>query len=311
MSVNTGEAHTRRPPTGRHPRSAPRRGRYRVGRPCPRGAHTAVMECSLVLGPPQTTSSSGVMAPSVAGESRGSAAAAMLASAADDIAPRDALPAFGLPDPARRAGGRPEWTWVRPRSPDVRRDFMTGGIPGVPGNELLHSLSADLTAAVRQEFQVLQHELTSPFRRAGGGARLLGGSAVLGSMAAGGATALAIRLLDRRLTAAASAAGGAGAPGGRAPGLGPVRPGRGRAGGGGRGGGGRGGGGGGGGGGPPPAVGPRVLTRVNRRGAAGVGAGPAGELAPPPLPHLTVYTAQCRYGHSGRAPLALGGGLTS
>jgi hypothetical protein len=83
---------------------------------------------------------------------------------------------------------------------------MTGGIPGVPGNELLHSLSADLTAAVRQEFQVLQHELTSPFRRAGGGARLLGGSAVLGSMAAGGATALAIRLLDRRLTATASAA---------------------------------------------------------------------------------------------------------
>ena len=32
---------------------------------------------------------------------------------------------------------------------------MTGAIPGVPGNELLQSLSADLTAVVRQEFQVL------------------------------------------------------------------------------------------------------------------------------------------------------------
>jgi hypothetical protein len=83
---------------------------------------------------------------------------------------------------------------------------MTGGIPGVPGNELLQSLSADLTALMRQEFQVLQRELTSPFRRAGAGARLLGGAAVLGSMAAGGATALAIRLLDRRLPATASAA---------------------------------------------------------------------------------------------------------
>jgi hypothetical protein len=83
---------------------------------------------------------------------------------------------------------------------------MTGGIPGIPGNELLQSLSADLTAAVRQEFQALQHELPNPFHRFGAGARLLAGSAVLGSMAAGGATALAIRLLDRRLPATASAA---------------------------------------------------------------------------------------------------------
>jgi len=59
---------------------------------------------------------------------------------------------------------------------------------------------------MRQEFQALQQELTSPFRRAGAGARLLGGSAVLGSMAAGGATALAIRLLDRRLPPTVSAA---------------------------------------------------------------------------------------------------------
>jgi hypothetical protein len=83
---------------------------------------------------------------------------------------------------------------------------MTGGIPGVPGNELLQSLSADLTAVMRQEFEALQHELTDPFLRYRTGARLFGGSAVLGSMAAGGATALAIRLLDRRLPATASAA---------------------------------------------------------------------------------------------------------
>jgi Putative Actinobacterial Holin-X, holin superfamily III len=83
---------------------------------------------------------------------------------------------------------------------------MTGGIPGVPSNEPLQSFERRLTALMRQEFQAFQHELTNPFLRARAGARLLGGSTVLGSMAAGGATALAIRLLDRRLPATASAA---------------------------------------------------------------------------------------------------------
>ena len=50
---------------------------------------------------------------------------------------------------------------------------MTGSIPGVPGNELLQSLSADLTAVMRQEFQALQNELTNPFLRYRTGARLL------------------------------------------------------------------------------------------------------------------------------------------
>ena len=67
-------------------------------------------------------------------------------------------------------------------------------------------LRAELSALVHLEFQQLRQELTGPFCQIGTGARLLGGSAVLGSMAAGGATALAIRLLDRRLPAATSAA---------------------------------------------------------------------------------------------------------
>ena len=96
---------------------------------------------------------------------------------------------------------------------------MTGG------NELLQSLSADLTALMRQEFQALQRELTNPFLRFRTGARLLGGSAVLGSMAAGGATALAIRLLDRRLLAVAHHHGGGGA---RVPAAADPRPAAGR-----------------------------------------------------------------------------------
>jgi hypothetical protein len=83
---------------------------------------------------------------------------------------------------------------------------MTAGIPGMAGKDLLQPLSAELSRLVHQEFQQLRQELTGPFRRTGTGARLLGGSAVLGSMAAGGATALAIRLLDRKLPSTASAA---------------------------------------------------------------------------------------------------------
>lgn len=75
---------------------------------------------------------------------------------------------------------------------------MTSGIPGLRAGDLLEPLSAQLPALVRQELQrVLQEYLDKP-RQGRTGMRMLGGSVVLGSMAAGSATALVIRLLERR-----------------------------------------------------------------------------------------------------------------
>jgi hypothetical protein len=76
---------------------------------------------------------------------------------------------------------------------------MASGTPGPSSSDLMQSLSADLTALVRQEFRQLQAELTDTARRAGRGGVLLGGAAVLGAMALGTSTALLVRLLERRL----------------------------------------------------------------------------------------------------------------
>ena len=59
---------------------------------------------------------------------------------------------------------------------------------------------------VHREVERIRKELTRPYRESRAGARLLAGSAVLGSMAAGCATALVIRLLDRRMPPTVSAA---------------------------------------------------------------------------------------------------------
>jgi len=83
---------------------------------------------------------------------------------------------------------------------------MTSRIPGVPNADLLQPLTEELGAVVRQEVERVWRETTHPYGESHTALRLLGGSAVLGSMAAGGATALLIRLLDRRMPLAASAA---------------------------------------------------------------------------------------------------------
>ena len=83
---------------------------------------------------------------------------------------------------------------------------MTSHIPGVPNADLLQSLTEQLGAVVHQEVERVWRETTRPYRESRTAVRLLGGSAVLGSMAAGSATALLIRLLDRRMPPAASAA---------------------------------------------------------------------------------------------------------
>jgi Putative Actinobacterial Holin-X, holin superfamily III len=83
---------------------------------------------------------------------------------------------------------------------------MTAGIPGIPSGDLLQALTGELSRLVHREFQLLREEVLGTARRGRTGARMIGGSAVLGSMAAGSGTALLIRLLDRRLPPTASAA---------------------------------------------------------------------------------------------------------
>src|SRR4051794_25324733 len=85
---------------------------------------------------------------------------------------------------------------------------MTSGIPDVPGipdvsgRDVLQPLSAELGALVREELQRVQREYLGQARGSRTGLRMVAGAVVLGSMAAGSATALVIRLLERRQAAA-------------------------------------------------------------------------------------------------------------
>jgi Putative Actinobacterial Holin-X, holin superfamily III len=83
---------------------------------------------------------------------------------------------------------------------------MTSGIPGASSRDLLQPLTEELGAVVHREVERMRQELTRPYGESRAGVRLLGGSVVLGSMSAGSATALVIRLLDRRMPPMASAA---------------------------------------------------------------------------------------------------------
>jgi hypothetical protein len=83
---------------------------------------------------------------------------------------------------------------------------MTSRIPGVSSPELLQPLREELSVVVHQEVERVWRDITRPYRESRTAVRLLGGSAVLGSMAAGSATVLLIRLLDRWMPPASSAA---------------------------------------------------------------------------------------------------------
>lgn len=95
----------------------------------------------------------------------------------------------------------------------------TNTTAGTGTADLLRTLTEDITRLVREEIQHAQNEMAGKARRAGKGAAMLGGAAILGALAAGASAAALVRSLDRVLPRSAAAALATGLYGGGAAAL--------------------------------------------------------------------------------------------
>jgi Putative Actinobacterial Holin-X, holin superfamily III len=80
-----------------------------------------------------------------------------------------------------------------------------------PLEELVQSVSEQAVVLAREEVELARRELSAKAKQAASGAAMLGGAALLGTLAAGTGTAGLVLLLSRRLGPSAAALGVAGA----------------------------------------------------------------------------------------------------
>ena len=84
-----------------------------------------------------------------------------------------------------------------------------------PLDEMVQTVSQQAAVLARQEVELARQELAAKAKQAAGGVALLGGAALLGTLAAGTGTAGVVLLLSRRMGPSAAARGGATAVGAR------------------------------------------------------------------------------------------------
>src|SRR5918997_5108555 len=82
-----------------------------------------------------------------------------------------------------------------------------GKVPERPLDELVQTVSEQAVVLAREELERARNELTAKASQAAGGVAMLGGAALLGTLAAGTGTAALVLLLSRRPGPSAAAFG--------------------------------------------------------------------------------------------------------